>query len=515
MSSESQLDLARAVARGRRARLLNADNTAGASVRLEDAVASGQAYFVVPRPDLLVVDCDLTGDPSRSADRAAAFDLLAEAAERCGLAQVTVASGSPGHRHGYLLTGPGPSRAVIERWCRDRGLDVRDRGVRPPGSPHRDGRHVAAVISPSDPRRALAVLSGPVDTDAATRLARRLSPIELPARIRSALRNGHAAAGYDSPSHARMGLAVAIRSRGGPRRMLEELLADPSSPLGATFRARPAGWQHSELRRLWDKAGTWLHERPAERPAVREIALLRAAAAGFPWRGQAGGSDLAVLEALAAVAVRAGSLTVGAALADLGVAAGVSVDTARAAMRRLTRAGWVSLVAEATPRTARVYRLSVPDGVSVDPQAAAALGADDGAGADLGADVARWRGLGKLTMRVARAVRAGAGTDASALAERLGMSVPSVRYHLRKLSAAGLMRRAGRMWRHALSAVSITAAEDALGVAGKREAQRQVVVALRARRASVLAGYRMVWLERLSRRRGRAPADSDGLTVAC
>lgn len=524
-SPEQQFLLACAVSAQRRARLLTPDNTASDPLPLAEAVASRRSYFVVPRNDLLVIDADLPEDPDAAAARAAAFDQLIESAHQCGVPHVVVASGRPGHRHGYLLMGTDRSRAMVEQWCRTRGLDVRDRGVRPPGSPHRDGRRVAAAIVPSDPAAVVTVLSAPVDREAARRLGRRLLPIELPARIRAALRHGHAAAGYESPSHARMALAVAVRSRSGPRALLEMLLGDHWSPLGATFRSRNGRWQQQELRRLWDKASDWLAQRPSVGKAVHEVDLWARAIASHRWSGMSGGTDLAVAEALHALAERVGTTAVGYALADLAVAAGIGLDTARASVRRLLATGWLAVVAEATPRTSRVYRLVIPTGKALTPApgpgtagagagrtggaATERLGAPSGVGAalaDLGGDLARWRALGKVTVRVARTLAETGPATVQVLAQQLQMAAASVRHHLRKLARNDLVGRVGGAWALTMTEQDVEDLEVDFGVAGRREFERNHLQEQRAQRAALLAQYRTAWLSgRRAGRFGRAP----------
>lgn len=495
---ELQLQLARVVSATRVARLLNPDNSAGRALSLEEAVACGAAFFVTPRPDLLVIDADLPADPEEGARRCAAFDLIVEAADRVGVAHVVVASGRPGHRHAYLLAGTGQDRALVEQWCRNNGLDIRTQGVRPPGALHRDGRHVAVPISPVEPAEAVEVLSGQVNRAAVARLARSLVPVQLPARVRAALAHGHEAAGYESPSHARMALAVAIRASNGPRALLASLLADRSSPLGRTFRARPASWQAVELRRLWDKAGDWIATRPEHNPSRGQVHAWSAAVAAAQWKGMAGATDLAVAEAFAALAVKAATTRVAFALADLAVAAGISKDTARASVRRLCAAGWLAVYAEASARTARVYQLKVPAGAEVDPSQVPPDSSPGETGADLGSDLARWSALGKASMRVARALPTGTVVVAD-LAARLRMSPAAVRYHLRKLAAHGLVCSDGRGYFHDGAATDPAALGELaarLGVAGARASQAEQVRRDRAERATMLQRYRQQWRER-------------------
>jgi hypothetical protein len=484
------LALARAVSRGPTAKLLRPDNRAAGTVSLAVAVASGQAYFVTPRAELCVIDADLPPDPVVAAARRLAFDLLVETADRCGVPHAVVSSGRAQHTHAYLVLPPGNRRATVESWCRDRGLDIRDRGIRPPGAPHRDGVGRAELLTPTSPAAAAELLGKHPLPDPVRRLAHALTPVVLPPRVRSVLRHGHGAAGYESPSHARMATAVAIRAQQGPRSLLTQLLADTTSPLGETFRARAGDWQIQEVSRLWEKAGTWLRVRPSQSPVDDRLYTFRAAVAGHRWRGLAGGTDLAVLEAFAVSGCRAGTLSVGMALSDLGIAAGVSRDTARSSVRRLLAEGWLLQVAAATVRTSRVYQLRIPGEVQRTPGAVPLTAAVSG---DLGADVARWRGLGKLTMRIARTVEGLGRAEVAQLTTLLGMTPGAVRYHLRKLARVGLAAATARCWVVRITAGAAERVSVELGVAGARDRQRLLVSEVRTQRAALLAGYVLRW----------------------
>lgn len=481
MLATDLLALAEAVTSLPHARTLGADNTASRPIPVDEAVRSGLAYLVTPRPGLLVVDLDLPKDPTRTADVLAAFDELITTARHTGVPTLVVPSGSPGHTHAYLVTGTGPHRARVATWARRHGLDVRDRGVRPPGAPHRalPGRAWDPDLNVAE---VLAVLTAPADGDATAALARRLGTIDLPGRVMVAIRAGHARAGYPTPSHARMGLAVAIRARGGTRGLLATILGDRSSPLGATYRARPATWQRAEVERLWDKAGAWLATRNPDDPRQR-LDLLAGAAHSWRWRGVAGGSDLAVLEELLRRARRVPTLTVGVSLSDVAVGAGVSRDTARAALGRLQAAGWVSVVCQETPRTTRTYALLLPPGADPTP----GVVPDAGSVGDLGADWARARGLGKVTTRVLRTL-VGKPMSTGELGRVLSMRSATVRYHLRKLLGAGLVTGTGARW---LPVGDVTGVLEqvavSLGVAGSRVRQQAQVLAERAARAAARA----------------------------
>lgn len=495
---DQQLAIVRAVTAQRRAFLLDADNSSSRTCSLAEAVGSGGAYFVVPRGDLLVVDEDLPEDAAAASERAGAFDVLIEAADRAGVPHVVVASGREGHRHAYLVLGGGRARLMVAQWARERGLDTRERGVRPPGSPHRDGRHLAVPIAPRTPDEVVSVLRSSPSPGASAALARHLVPVQLPARVRAALRHGHAAAGYESASHARMALAVAVRSRSGPRSLLEMLLNDLASPLGRSYRVRGGRWRQQELWRLWDKAGQWLSSRPATSPALGSVRRWRSSVRARAWSGMAGGTDLAVAEVFAATGLRAGGDLVGLALGDIAVAAGVGVDTARSSVTRLVRDGWLEVAVPATARTSRVYRLLVPPDCEVLDE----LDVDDDLLGDLGADLARWGALGKVTMRLARSLRAGPAAVAE-LADALRMSAAAVRHHLRKLARCDLAVRCEGVWRCTAAPESVEELSLDFGTAGRRAFERAQLALRRQARAELLSAYRLEWLS--GRRRLLAP----------
>lgn len=485
---QERLQLARAVARGSFARLLTADNVAGPGMNLHEAVESEQAFFVTPRRDLLVVDVDLPDNSRASAEVLASFDLLLDAAQRARVPHTAVPSGRPGHVHGYLVVGTGQNRVRLERWCRSRGLDVRTSGIRPPGSPH---RHSATTgWEPDlDAQEILTALAQAANEDATASLANQLCPITLPGRVLAALRHGHARAGYASPSHGRMALAVGVRARGGGRGLVDALLRDESSPLGESFRARELSWQRAEVDRIWNKAGVWIEAggRPAPIERLREVF---AAAQAWGWRGASGGSDLAVLEELVRRGAAVPTTTVGASLGDVAVGAGVGLDTARAALRRLAAAGWVKIVAMESARTARTYALQVPASAIVPSGVADAVGvpARDALG-DLGADIARHGALGKVTMRVARSIMHRPGTAPDELARELSMTVAALRYHLRKLTRANLLARVGDGWTLTGLRAAFTSLAARCGVEGARERQEQALKAMRALRAAARAEF--------------------------
>ena len=438
--------LAEAVAARPRALVLDAENRAQGWVALDQAWGLRTAYAVVMRAGLLCVDLDLDHD---ALVRQRAFNQLVDAIDAAGGRPVVWASGRPGHRHLVVAVAPGPNRTALEVWAKERGLDVR-RTARPPLSPHRLG-HPVRLIAPLRASDAAADLDAPVDP---ALVLRSLGQRALSARMRMIVHNGHAVGGYPSASEARMGLAVALRAGGGTVRYLQALLEDARHELGASYRARPASWQGAELSRLWQRAGSYLAAE-AERAggdAAEVAGWCRALRSGV-WRGMSGASDLALAEELGRRALASGRTRVLLPLATAALGAGVSLSTARRGLRRLVAKGWLVLVQAPGPTCASVYALKVP----AHRAGASEIIADRGTleedlrpvwevrGGDLGADMARWRALGKTAVRVLRELSEGP-LGLHELAARFRVTAGTVRAHLRRLGAAGLVREEGGRW---------------------------------------------------------------------
>lgn len=476
MRTVERLALARVVARSDYAREITERNHGGRALRVGEAVALEGAFFVLPRRELLVVDLDVV-----DGDAVGAFEGLVAAAKRAGVAHLVCSSGQVGHRHGYFVVGgAGPLRAQLVQWCRARGLDVRDRGVRPPGTPHRSGVGRVELPDGVGVDEAIAVLGAGVDEGAVEEFVSLVCPVRLPGRVQVAVRYGHSRAGYASPSHGRMALAVGVRARGGSAALLGAILRDEQVVLGETFRMRDERWQAVEIRRLWDKAGVYLAQETGEGgfEAVRRV---WAGVECGDWGGVAGGSDLAVLEEFFRVGFRVGSVRVGVSLLDVAVGAGVSLDTARVAVRRLVSAGWLQVVVEETARTSRVYELCLPAGVEVGDGVVGEV-LPRGVFGDLGADEARWGALGKATVRVGRVVAAGVGLSVGAIGKKLRMRRASVRYHLRKLVSLGLVSERAVGWVGHVSRETVQWVCGVLGVDGVRQRQEIWVAQLRQAR---------------------------------
>lgn len=490
---------------------LDAANRTGARAAI--TALAGRSFAVVPSSDILAIDCDAAGDPSTTHARLEALDRVRAALEAAGCTPVLIASGRPGHRHLFARVGISPRhRSALERWCRHVGLDVRTNGIRPPGAPHRSG-HPSELLSPA-PELALAALLGPPAPGALATLCRHLNLGVLSPRMWSVLRDGHVAGGYESPSEARMALAIAAGAAGHSPEWLGTALNDPRNALGTTWRRRGALWQARELSRLWSKAVAWraTHPRPEPFPgrpeALEALEHWRSALAAEEWRGMAGATDLAVAEGLGRLAAGAGGPVTTASLPQIALAGGVSLCTARRSLRRLIGRGWLRQVEAPTPTKASVWRLLVPEHLErrpgltdtmpcVEPRAP-----DDEAIADLGADLARWRGIGKSAARVLRELGPEPVATAT-LAKRLGASTNAVALQLRRLARLGLAMRGAGGWARGRADPRRVARD--LGVAGRRAAD----AAHYAEQRRARAGARERFVEAL-RDATRAAAAGDG-----
>lgn len=491
-AAQDLLSLARAVSSTGRGFVVRPDNRAGRWDTIDALVKAGEPFAVVPRDGLAVLDLDVTGlSELQVAARTRAFDQVASACRSAGLTPLIVASGRPGHRHLFVPFHPN-FRHELASWAAGNGLDLRTQGIRPPLVPHR-ATHPPTLLEPATPGAARRCLEQDASPGASAAVLHALSAPRLSQRMRRLLREGHAAVGYQSPSHGRMALAVAARAAGFGPTWLETALRDPRNRLGDTYRGRPRNWQRDELDRLWSKAGRWLEGRPA-RPAPitgREDALDTlahwvGALRRVSWAGMAGATDLAVAEALATYGARAGGVVLAAAQADVAIAAGVSEDTARRSLRRLVHAGWCRIEYEATATYARTYRLTVPDDLSggAPPVSPADIG-------QLGADLARWAGIGKSAARVLRELHADQAVTLAALSDRLRATRTAIRLQLRKLSHYGLAVAENGGWR--LGPADPDMLADQFGVAGRAAQEEDLLARRRQARQQLRAAWRAAY----------------------
>lgn len=479
--------LARAVTEDSWGFRLGPANDAGTRAPIADLV--GGPFVVRPRPGMLAIDLDLEGrSPTQASHAQAAFGHLVSALRANGVAVVLVASGRPCHRHLFANLGPDQRLwSSLTDWCRREGLDVRSNGVRPPLSAHRLGAPVSLLL-PATAQGALAALVTPAPAGALGRALRQVGATGLSPRMWRCLREGHQAAGYESPSHGRMALALFAQGAGFRPEWLAAVLDDQANALGATWRRRSARWRRRELERLWHKATAYRASHPGTLPvrsreeALEALGAWRTALGSVPWKGMSGATDLAVAEGLYAIAWARGGPVVAAALTELALAGGVSLCTARRSLRRLVAAGWAKVHEAPTPTRATTYRLMVPFGNA---------GCEEGPTGQpelcLGDDIARWGGIGKSAARALRELGDEARTTAE-LARVLHASVGSVGVLLRRLASLGLARRC-RPGGWATGTATTAEIAARLGVAGRRARDAATYAAERARRAEV----RLAW----------------------
>lgn len=497
---------AAAVSGGRRRALrLNADNTADGWCNLDDL--NHTDVFCVPvGGHLLAVDLDLD-QSHRDLPRQRTYQQLKTASRQ--LPRAETASGRAGHRHLLINFGAGwadtPEGRQLVRSLQAAHLDVRHT-IRPPGSPHRLGLGFR-LLEPADLPQAAALLQPAGDCDRQTlrqingQLHTPAEPASdipdagedrtlaatqvLPPSMWALLRNGHTTRGLPSPSEGRMALAVWARANRRSPAWLQTVLDDPDNELGRTFRQRPERWQTQEVVRLAAKADRYLTRIPTPDVGVEQ---LKHAVAVRPWAGQAGATDLAVIEHLLTMAGQCPQLsshvTVRAALRTVALGAGVHLSTARRSLRRLADAGWVHQDAPPTADGQGTrWRLTLPHQQSLGDLTAPSQGFGG-----LGQDAGRWAGLGKSTLIVHRELSL-SPLSVRQLAARTGTSPAAVRRHLRRLEQHQLAVRSARQWM--LGPNSLGHVAHTIGTAGSRQRQQQ--------------RYEMFWRQRRTWERRRRP----------
>lgn len=547
---DQRLELALRVASGTRGFTVTADNRFGAWAQITKLVDSGSAFAVEPQSSLLVLDYDLAGcSASEKTRRRRGLDRVRSALTAAGIPLIEVSSGRAGHKHVFARIGSADrtARTALEDFCRRAGLDVRTTGVRPPMTPHRSGE-IPKLVTPATAPEAIAVLELPAGTaDQLRDVCARLGLGGLSSRMRRLLREGYAAAGYESASHGRMALAVAVFSAGYAPDYLLALLNDRSNKLGESFRGRPAAWQAAEIARLEQKAKARLSATAlptsinGRDEAHAHVTRWKLTLPSGKWAGMSGSTDLAVAEGIGRLARAAGGPVFSASLPAVALAGGVSRDTARRALKRLQTAGWLRQIEAATPTMAARFRLRVPDELQQiagpvsryldveDPDAVAVelrsgnvaevkVGAvadtdplDEALVVDLASDLARWAGIGKSAARVLRELASEAGHTVADIAQRLGVTTNAVRLQLRKLAGLGLAVKNAAGW--VRGKMKPTRVVEDLGVGGKRAAQAEADELARRYRAALRDRWRAAYQDAVDMVRSGDESRTDELAA--
>jgi Bifunctional DNA primase/polymerase, N-terminal len=137
-------------------------------------------------------------------------------------------------------------------------------------------------------------------------------------------------------------------------------LMDPTNVGGAKVRERQkrqgdeAAWQF--VQNAYDKAIAGMRDSPV----AAFLAELAAAIDDTRWGGQAGGTDRAVLTALADTATHARQNPFTASTRQLSELAGVTEKTARTSLRRLRDGGWLRTLDKGGVHTASTHKLLIP-----------------------------------------------------------------------------------------------------------------------------------------------------------
>ncbi len=485
---------------------------------------------------LLAFDFDAAkGDPA--ADAATMCGWL----EHAGLPHLLTRSGPSGGRHVWLALAEAVDAAVVDtlaRLARARlpSLDIAPLSnpvtgcVRPPGSPHRAGGSStvlggdpAALAAPTATAADVARLGetlaaghrpeplAPVDpvdpavalpTDRAGRLYLPGVRRQLPAGSTQALEVDASAMDANTVLRRVLVGAAAARWRCADVAVLvahspglEHVRSQGQGP-GVPRRVRSPGESRAVLARQWDRAVRWVaahprasnFEDPTFEPRAAALADLveqtqtRADAAAGRWAGPGGPADRRVLDALCVLVLHAMSTVVEADIRRLGLVCGIGRETARTALMRLARDGWVTRHAPADGPRAASWILNEALSTVIDvPSRSQADPRPPGAGS---AERNRWLmllrtrlaaaahdvftpagGLGHATGQL-YAILISQPASTSRLAHQLGTTTEDTGIRLGALRAARLARRTSKGW-SVVRADRRDAAAARLGVAGR------------------------------------------------
>ena len=471
---EDRLAVAEAVAFDSRGIEIDANNVNVRHGSLRDLVAGDACYTTQVASRLLAVDLD-------DIHAVPAFDALLKALWTAGIDPLVCLSGGGSHRRHLFVPAPtGRRRTAWRIALQARGLDVR-LSMRPPLTKHRSaGRSVPEV-----PLDASEILTKLVSVDQATAQAKWSvagqvlgGAAALSDRMLRVLHLGHSGSGYRSPSEGRMALAAAVYGTGGTDTEVVALLDEPGFALGDSWRRRGARWRDQELTRLREKAMAYLQREAGTQimtrdDAVDAVSRWRGAVDAKVTHGRTAATLLAVAEGLAMLASKRGGPRFVASFDEIAIEAGVSRDTAKRSMDALTKSKLVRRDLVGGGRFAPLWVL---------------LGRGERTGApliSLACDTARWAGLGKTTVRIARLLSTEPVRPAT-IGTQIGIGNEGVRRHLRKLRDAGIVEQQPDGW--ALTG-SIEAAAHTLGTDGMREEQSAALQERRDQRQALRATW--------------------------
>lgn len=370
MKDDQLQDLQRRFARaiappGGKARLIDTHNRAeGIWAPIEQVI--GRSFFVDVRPEILPVDWDAPQDkPSNG------FEVWASAVREAGVPLVVLASGQPGHRHGFAVVSEGPLRDRLERLAKGFGLDVR-RSIRPPLTPHRRGLPCQIL---GDTTKALSILEEADPLKKAARIRERVAwkIRDLRPEWRILITTGELKGRYEKPgggfdrSAADAGLALALVQRDWSFEEFRHAVFDHPTWAGSA-KARERLEKEGLEAALDYLAATWrsAEGRARERPAIggrhevyEELGRWLAAVEAASFDARTRYTDIAVARETHRQAVKQGTMVPALGTRDLADGTGISNrKVVSASLQRLNR--FMTLhTAGRGPHAAR-YRLVFP-----------------------------------------------------------------------------------------------------------------------------------------------------------
>ncbi|WP_431933710.1 hypothetical protein [Nonomuraea jabiensis] len=367
MNSSDVLSLALAVAKvGGGALIINADNDKDGWVRIPDAVESGHAFAVDPKPH--IVPLDLDGSDLFELGR----KVKTWAEERIGARCVLTQSGREGHGHLWVVLPPDLSAeefhaALIANYDFPSGSIRRSQNTgrimttRPPLSPHRLGYPVA-LVEPQTVSEALEIFNFFDRRNGLTPWYRQL------------LREGDFLGRYrmpdGTPARHKLAAAIAVGAIHGnlSRDEYVRLMLDPRNKGGEKYQEieERSGRAARDLEDTYDNAQRWVQEnnvRPGFDPGtvVLQLAEYQDIAEGFHWAGRTGSSDRSVLMELIEISFRHVTIAPLASIRDLHLATGKAKTTVSSALKRLREDGWIEPKSKGAPgdALASIYWLNL------------------------------------------------------------------------------------------------------------------------------------------------------------
>lgn len=523
--------------RHERPRYVTASNDLDGRASTADAAASGRAFAVTPRYDVLAIDADT---PTAAAEvRAIVADLAAAgagvvtdtehhaAASPTSPVVIAYPSGGPDRWHLWAVGLDPRRRGDLAHRAHAAGADVRAGGwyqpapqpLRPPGAPHRTGtpspldvEHLAAALAALDARQAV---ERPVEHHRASwRRLLRYGTLPKGHDDRASTRAEHRPEGQRiDGSQVAWLIALGAHRDGWTFDTYRDALADSRNVGGVGYRDRLAEHlagsrtEHPDewLRhRVWAKAAELAADSPAftcPEDAAAFLTDVAAVAAGATWPGTGGATDRLTLAAVLAKAERQGSVVVSMSARELADLIGVGRGTASNSLRRLAASGWLRRLRAGRGVTTRdatgeptealnasVYRVTFPAGLvplvarnpdtgGTPPEVPVEVSGFRAPCLVGGHDAARHgRGFGKVGAEVVADLAKNGASTAREVGARIGRCHRNLGARkLREMAASGVLVR-DTEGRYALTAdlgATLDVAADTYGTTGMATAQRE------------------------------------------